>query len=267
MRMEKTISLIGEALRKGNGCGECKNAGPLEIDFGFAFQPIVDLKNRSVFAYEALVRGPAGESSFSILSRVNDQNRYQFDQACRVRAIESALALSLKGHLAVNFLPNAVLEPSACIQTTLAACRRLNFSPSRLVFEVTEGEQMHDRKHLIRIFQTYASLGFQTAIDDFGSGIADLNLLVEFQPTLVKLDIALVHQIETDPMRQAVISGIVRTSGMVGTKVVAKGINTEAERDLLRKMGVHLMQGYLFGGPAFKALPPVPANAWPADAA
>ena len=77
-----------------------------------AFQPIVDLTSRTVFAYEALVRGPGEESAASILALVNDQNRYRFDQACRVRAIELASRLRLHDipdcKLSINFLPNAV---------------------------------------------------------------------------------------------------------------------------------------------------------------
>ena len=102
------------------GCAECRNLEGLGFEFTMAFQPIVNVRTRKPFAYEALVRGVNGESAASILERVDDANRYRFDQACRVKAIERATALGLLGipdcKLSINFLPKAVpgrdLHPS-----------------------------------------------------------------------------------------------------------------------------------------------------------
>ena len=77
-----------------SGCARCKNDEPLGFEFVFAFQPIVDLDSRTIYAHEALVRGPQGESAYSVLAKVTDANRYRFDQACRVHAIEGAAALA-----------------------------------------------------------------------------------------------------------------------------------------------------------------------------
>ena len=68
-------------------CHSCKSDEGLTFDFDYAYQPIVDLSRREIVAHEALVRGPNGESAYSVLSQVNDANRYMFDQACRVKAI------------------------------------------------------------------------------------------------------------------------------------------------------------------------------------
>ena len=78
------------------GCQKCKEGQELGFDIVFAYQPIVDLPTRSIYAHEALVRGPNGESAFSVLSQVTDANRYLFDQACRVQAIRGAAELGLK---------------------------------------------------------------------------------------------------------------------------------------------------------------------------
>ena len=72
-----------------------------------------------VFAHEALVRGPNGESAATVLSQVNDHNRYRFDQACRVKAIKGAAELGLTQPVSINFLPNAIYKPEVCIRTTL----------------------------------------------------------------------------------------------------------------------------------------------------
>ncbi|MET0269679.1 MAG: EAL domain-containing protein, partial [Sphingomonas sp.] len=103
-----------------------------------AFQPIMDIATGLPFAYEALVRGPNGESAWSVLSQVNEANRYAFDQRCRVKAIETAARAGLLGGLAklsINFLPNAVYSPAACIQLTLKTARATDFPVDRLIFE------------------------------------------------------------------------------------------------------------------------------------
>ncbi len=123
-------------------CGQCRDTSTLDFEFTFAYQPIVNIATKSIYAHEALVRGMNGESAFSILSRVNDTNRYQFDQACRVVAIRGAAALSMQELLSINFLPNAVYEPQACIQTTFQAARKYHFPIEQIIFEVTEGEQV-----------------------------------------------------------------------------------------------------------------------------
>ena len=111
----------------GTGCALCRDARPLAFDFSYAFQPIVDVQARSVFAHEALVRGTTGEPAASVLSQVTADNRYAFDQACREKAIRIAGALDLPSHLSINFLPNAIYRPELCIRSTLQAARQHGF--------------------------------------------------------------------------------------------------------------------------------------------
>ena len=125
------------------------------------------------------------------------------------------------------------------------------------MFEVTEGEQITDHAHLRRIFAEYKSQGFKTAIDDFGAGYAGLNLLAEFQPDFIKLDMALTRNIHTDPVRRAIVSGIVATCRALDLGIIAEGIESAAEYTFLRSLGITLYQGYLFARPAFRALPDI----------
>jgi EAL domain-containing protein (putative c-di-GMP-specific phosphodiesterase class I) len=133
----------------------------------------VDLARRAISAHEALVRGVDGASAASVLSLVNESNRYAFDQRCRVKAIEGAARLGMQEKLSINFLPNAVYKPEACIQNTFSAAQRAGFPLSQIIFEVTEGEEVLDRAHLVNIFYEYRRFGFSTAIDDFGAGYSD----------------------------------------------------------------------------------------------
>lgn len=137
-----------------------------------AYQPIVDLKTRSVFAYEALVRGKDGSGAGAVLSKVTAENRYAFDQTCRVTAIKIAAGLGIACNLSINFLPNAVYRPEACIRATLDAAERFGMPINQIMFEVTEAEPINDPEHLLNIFDQYRDRGFITAIDDFGAGYA-----------------------------------------------------------------------------------------------
>lgn len=245
-----------------SACAQCKDDTPLDFAFVFAYQPIVDLELRTVYAHEALVRGPNGESAWSVLSQVTDANRYRFDQACRVEAIRQAAALGMRERLSINFLPNAVYQPAACIRTTFEAARRYQFPIEQIIFEVTEGEQIADRPHLVNIFEEYRRFGFHTAIDDFGAGYAGLNLLAAYQPDLVKIDMDLVRDIDTSVAKQAIVDGIVGICKALNVRVLAEGIETTAERDCLRRAGISLMQGYLFCKPALQAIGSIDPSSW-----
>jgi EAL domain-containing protein (putative c-di-GMP-specific phosphodiesterase class I) len=234
------------------GCALCRDANPLQFDFSYAFQPIVDVHARKVFAHEALVRGPAGEPASSVLSRITADNRYSFDQACREKAIRIAASLNLPSHLSINFLPNAIYRPEVCIRSTLQAADRHGFPVERIIFETVEGEQVSDGKWLAEILSEYKRMGFKTAIDDFGAGFAGLNLLADFQPDMVKLDMALIRGIDQSASRRAIVAGVVRMCGELGIDVIAEGIETGDEANCLSDLGIRLMQGYWFGRPQFE---------------
>ena len=89
-------------------CKGCRDGGPFELPFSMAFQPIVDMHTGEIFAHEALVRGPSGEGAGSVLRIVKEENRYVFDQQCRVKAIELAARLydpRQDVKLSINFTP------------------------------------------------------------------------------------------------------------------------------------------------------------------
>ena len=115
---------------------------------------------------------------------------------------------------------------------------------------MTEGEQIHDAEHLKRIFAEYGKQCFTTAIDDFGAGYSGLNLLAEFQPHLLKLDMALTRGIDQDPVRQAIVAGIVLVAQRLGIRIIAEGIESVGERDALIELGIRYMQGFFFARPA-----------------
>jgi EAL domain-containing protein (putative c-di-GMP-specific phosphodiesterase class I) len=237
------------------GCLRCRGATRYSGELRMAFQPIVDVEQRDVFAYEALVRGADGRSAGQVLGDIKPEQLYAFDQTCRVLAIETAQRLGMSCRLSINFLPNAVYEPATCIRLTLAAAQQVGFPPQQLIFELTEAEKIRQPEHVLDIVRDYQQRGFMTAIDDFGAGYSGLNLLADYQPHLVKLDMALVRDIDRNPARQAIVAGVLGTCRALGVQVVAEGVETPAEYTWLRAQGIHLFQGYLIARPAVEALP------------
>ena len=244
-------------MNPGIKCGACRTDVSLP-PFTMAFQPIVDLDTGNTYAYEALVRPPGGGSAAQILSQIDEHNRYAFDQACRVKAIELAARLDMDTLLSINFLPNAVYQPAACLAKTFEAAERFQFPIHHLMFEVTENEPARDVGHLQSIFTEYKKHGMITAIDDFGAGHSGLNMLADFQPDVLKIDMALTRAIHADPVRTHIARAIIGLCRALHISVIAEGIETVHEAVTLRDLGVRLFQGYLFAKPVIEELPQVP---------
>ena len=246
------------------GCQGCRDGGSFTLPFSMAFQPIVDVVTGTTFAHEALVRGPNGEGAHTVLSVVDGTNRYAFDQQCRVKAIETAARLGLTDDgacLSINFMPNAVYEPRACIRLTLDAANRTGFPPDRIIFEFTETERL-DTAHLLNILKTYKAIGFKTAIDDFGAGYAGLQLLAQFQPDIVKIDMELVRGIDADRIKRSILRHTMRLLEELAITPLCEGVETTGELAALQDLGVRLVQGYLLAKPSFESFvtPVVPGR-------
>lgn len=240
-------------------CSGCRNGEDLGFPITMAFQPIANITDGTVFAQEALVRGTGGESAGDILAKVSDTTLYAFDQACRVKAIELAAGLQIAeagSKLSINFLPNAIYEPRACIRLTLATAMQYGFPLKNIIFEFTESEKL-DTLHLLNILRAYRAMGFLTAIDDFGAGYAGLGLLSKFQPDLVKIDMDLIRNIDTDRIKRVILGPTLKILRELDIRVICEGIETEGEMTVLQDMGVELMQGYFFARPSTGALTPL----------
>ncbi|WAJ72380.1 EAL domain-containing protein [Catenovulum adriaticum] len=238
-------------------CSQCIDKNNLDFDFTMAFQPIINGRTKQIFGYEALVRGLNNESAYSIISKVNDDNRYLFDQLCRVKAIKLASKLGLESILSINFLPKAIYKPERCIRTTLEVAQKYGFPIENIMFEFTESEKIEDSQFVKDIVEYYEIQGFITAIDDFGSGYAGLGLLADFQTNIIKLDMGLIRNIHNDKPRQFIVKNCLNLFRDLNITPLAEGIETKAEMNWLRDAGIDLMQGYLFAKPGFESLPPV----------
>lgn len=232
----------------------------IRTDFTIAFQPIVDVELREVFAHEALVRGVHGEGALEVLGRVEPRHRFAFHEACRVKSIEMAAMLGMQSRLSLNVMPNDVAGSPECFQTAIRAAERVCFPVDRLMFEITEGEPVDDLPALAARFHSFQRLGFTSAIDDFGAAYAGFELLAAFQPDLVKIDMSLVRDIHLSAVRFTIVKGFVAICDELRINVIAEGVEAPEEVDVLRGLGVKLFQGFLFARPGIGVLPDIAWN-------
>lgn len=229
--------------------------------FTIAFQPIVDVERREVFAHEALVRGIHGEGALQVLGSVDARHRSAFHEACRVKAIEMASVLGMQSRLSLNVAPNDVAGSTACFQTAIRTAARVRFPIDRLILELTEGEPVANLPALAATFRAFHRFGFASAIDDFGAAYASFELLAAVQPDMIKLDRSFVRDIHLSTVRFTIVKGFVAICDELRINVIAEGVETPEEVRVLRGLGVRLFQGFLFARPGIGRLPIV---AWKA---
>ncbi|MFN6972114.1 MAG: EAL domain-containing protein, partial [Rheinheimera sp.] len=176
---------------------------------------------------------------------------FSLDLVARRAAVEYFAAARLKGKLFINFNPSSIYDPSYCLRSTAAAIYELGLKPADVVFEVTETHQTNDLNHLKGILAFYRNAGFKVAMDDIGSGWSGLNLLQKIRPDYVKIDMELVRDIHEDVFKQNIVSSLISIAKKSSITIIAEGIETEQEASWLIDNKVDLLQGYLFGKPAF----------------
>jgi EAL domain-containing protein (putative c-di-GMP-specific phosphodiesterase class I)/CheY-like chemotaxis protein len=227
--------------RRGEVRGEIE--GVLEDQaFEPVFQPIVDLFTRRTVGYEALTRfrdGTRPDRRFADADAVG--LGLELEAACMAAAVKASSGLPGTGWLSLNASPDLLIEQGRLIESLRGGAR-----PA--VLEVTEHVAIEDYPAFRAAVANIGS-GVQLAVDDAGAGFASFRHIIELRPAYVKLDIGLVHEIDHDDVRQALVAGIVYFARKSGCHLIAEGIETPGERDLLRSLGVTLGQGYLLGRP------------------
>ncbi|ABM04791.1 regulatory protein for cyclic-di-GMP, EAL domain protein [Psychromonas ingrahamii 37] len=228
------------------------------IEYTHAFQPIINIDAGKVVSYEVLLRGKHNEPPGFIFDQVPTESLMEFDQANRERAIKQASNLGLECSLNLNFTPGSILfEGGKYVEETIAVSQYHGIDAKQLVIEMTECEAINTASELSNVLNKLRRTGVTIALDDFGSGYAGLNLLVDVQPDLIKLDMYLLRNIDKNGPRQAIVRAIFDVCLDLGIDVLAEGVETEEEFDFLNKLGVSLYQGYLFAKPGFESFPPV----------
>lgn len=224
-------------------------------EFSFAFQPIYDASIGQISSFEMLLRGLGNEPPNSIFSKVKKDDLYAFDELLRIEAIALAATLNIGPNISLNLLPGSIFASETAISSVVDAAKKYHFPLENITIEVTENEVIDDVAAFTKKINTFRSEGLSIAIDDFGAGYAGLNLLADFQPDKVKIDITIIRDIHKSGPRQAICRGILTTCRDLGIDVVAEGVETKQEFDWCRSEGIEYVQGYFVAKPGFEHAP------------
>ena len=214
-----------------------------ERAFHPVFQPVVTLRDRRVVGYEALTRfadGTAPDIRFA--DALRNGVGIEFERATLQAALVAAEALPTGLRLGLNVSPALVMDPTWLVDLLTEVSRPLTI-------ELTEHAAVDDYPALRQALSRLPG-GIHVAVDDAGAGFASLRHIFELRPDRVKLDISLVRGINDDPIRQALLAGLVYFAESASSQLVAEGIEHDEEARTLMDLGVTFGQGYLFGRPA-----------------
>ncbi len=217
------------------------------------FQPVVDLADRSVLGYEALARGPANtpfempSTLFAVSSRAGVD--VELDRLCRNAALRESSAVEGQGELFINVLPVSLDDPEWS-RGLAAPPGRPGHSRWKVVLEVSERGADRDPEGFGRAMAALRAQGFAISLDDIGTAYASRATLESVRPDYLKVDVSLVRDIDRHPIKQEILASLLRIAEDTGARLVAEGIETEAEAAFLREQGARYGQGYLFAGPA-----------------
>lgn len=222
-----------------------------------AFQPVVNTNTNRITAFEALFSSDEGLCVADYAAALPEEMLPTFDLRCRIAAIEQAIAAGILDRdvrLAVKVMPTYIGDPEADAERMLRITRRLNFPHRRLVFEFSERDDLESDK-MTALVKAYQKRGFIAAFDDFGVGDNGLSLLSLFTPDTIKLAPELVHRLCSSWSRRLVVEKVVQITQRANIRLIAEGVETRAEYDRLRALGVPLMQGEFIARPQIGRLP------------
>ncbi|MDQ2817719.1 MAG: GGDEF domain-containing protein [Candidatus Eremiobacteraeota bacterium] len=224
------------------------------------FQPIVSLRDGSVFGYEALSRGPIGTrlETADALFRAAERSggTRELERVCRFRAIASAASLPATAFLFLNISPHVLDDPNAGLSREIMEASHL--VQERIVLEITEKEAIFDFERFKRALVHYNQQGFKVAIDDAGAGHNSLRAVTEVRPHFIKLDMALVRDIDRDGAKNALVSAIIMFARRIDARVLGEGVETVEELVTLIELGVDYGQGFLLARPSAAYAEPRP---------
>ena len=220
------------------------------------FQPIVPVSDPGeVFAYECLLRGIDEEGALVGPEPIFGAARaagllYNLDRAARVKAVEEAARHGIEKNIFVNFNATSIYDPAYCLRSTMEAVEEAGIPPGRIVFEVTDSEEIKDTVHLGNIIDYYREGGFGVALDDLGTGYGSLDLLAELTPDFVKLDMGLVSRAVGVPYKASIARELIELAKDLGVIVIAEGVETEDQYRWVTAHEVDYAQGHFFARPS-----------------
>lgn len=217
------------------------------------YQPIVSLADGSVLGYEALSRINRKNTQINIstLFKMAEEldKVWDLEYICRKQSLKNAKNRLNGAKLFLNVDPHVIHDEKFKTGLTYKYLERYNLKPDDIIFEITERSYVEDSETFRATIQHYKYQKFKIAIDDFGEGYAGVNRVCAVQPEYIKLDMAIVRNIDKDPMKQTMVENLVHLCKEIHIDMIAEGIETEEELKELIRLEVPYGQGYLLQMP------------------
>jgi EAL domain-containing protein (putative c-di-GMP-specific phosphodiesterase class I)/predicted transcriptional regulator len=221
------------------------------------FQPIVSLRDGKVIGYEALSRISCKCSVINNIEQLFDlageYNRlWDLELLCREKSLEAAyiqMKTPFTKKLFLNVNPKVLFDIKFRDGFTRERIKIYNINPENIIFEITEKNAVNDIESFQKVVNHYKIQQYQIAIDDAGSGYSGLNLISDINPHYLKLDMKLIHNIDKDRLKYALVKGMMEFSQNTNISLIAEGIETKEEMKTLVEMGVQYGQGYIIQKP------------------
>lgn len=218
------------------------------------FQPIVSLKDNTIYGYEALIRGPSNSTLHSPINLFDAASRHgrlaDLDLLCREVSIKQFGKLKSTAKLFINTIPEVLLQQDYKKGLTLDFIEQAGLSPDQVVIELTEQYPIDDYDLMRDATDHYRDMGFAIAIDDLGAGYSGLRTWSEIEPDFVKMDRHFMQNIHEDEHKRKFVQSIVDIAKGINCKVIGEGIEIREEYLTSNEMDIEFSQGFYFGRPA-----------------
>lgn len=222
------------------------------------FQPIISINQEKIIGYEALIRGPENSvlhnpfELFEAAERQNLQTRLEY--ICREVTIKRFAQLTVPGKLFLNVSPSVLLEPEFKKGETLKFLAEVGLDADMIIIELTEHKPTDDYQALREALIHYRAMGFEIALDDLGAGYSGLRLWSELRPEYVKIDKHFVQGLHDDKVKFNFVRSIQNMAEAMNCQVIAEGIETAEDFQVIESIGITHAQGFYFARPSAEPL-------------
>lgn len=217
------------------------------------YQPIVSLEDGEVLGYEALSRVDMENCLFNteemFLLAEEENCVWEIEELCRMKSLHNAVGKKPGIKLFLNVDPGVIKDEKFTEGVTCRYLQQFKLQPEDIVFEITERTSIRDEAMFKETIHHYQNQNFQIAIDDFGNGYAGMNRICSLEPEYIKIDMAIVRNIDSDNFKKSLVESMIQFCENVNIRLIAEGIETRKELKTLIKMGIPYGQGYYLARP------------------
>lgn len=215
----------------------------------FNYQPIFDLQQGRVVAYECLARALSEQDDYFTGQQLIDgalslRLTHEFDELALTTCLQAIAATGSQKMFYVNLLPNAIASNPKFLEQIQQQVQELRLNPKQIMFELTEVEVLLQHQGLPQLIKDLRQLGFGIAVDDLYSNVAVNHYFTEFRPDVIKIDRQLTADCSQHPLKQIMVKNLLRSAHELGVSVLAEGLETTADIQFCREAGVDYGQGF-----------------------